>query len=136
MILLNRSEHNMANYYTIPIRNYPQHPPTEPTETSNVYRRMKFLPKRKVESPILRDSCNQAIENYVYSTKDNLDQQLPNIGKTNDYNLTEAQKQALKSKQNLLTIKPADKNLGLEYRLLYYSMYKTVKQPRNIILPG
>ena len=77
---------------------------------------MKFLPKRKVESPILRDSCNQAIENYVYSTKDNLDQQLPNICKTNDYNLTKAQKQALKSlknKQNLLTIKPADKNLGL-----------------------
>ena len=89
---------------------------TDSTETAFIYRRMKFLPKRKIESPILRYSGNQAIENYIYNTKEILDQYLPQLCIPNQYNLTSAQKKALKvlkAVKDSITIKPADKNLGI-----------------------
>ena len=77
---------------------------------------MKFLPKPNVETPLVRYTGVAKLEHYIEHTKENLNSHLPTVVKTTSSNLSTTQRQALKNLQTLrqiLTIKPADKNLGI-----------------------
>ena len=76
---------------------------------------MKFIPKNTHTSSA-QYSGIVTLENYIYNTKDVLEKQLPNIFETDTDNLTTHQRKCITQLQrtrNTLTIKPADKNLGI-----------------------
>ena len=82
---------------------------------SNVYRRMKFIPQPIHESSIANYSGIRPLEDYIFHTKDILDKTLPAICLQKD-NLSPQQKkivQRLKRSRYAITVKPADKNLGV-----------------------
>ena len=96
--------------------------PTTPTtlDTSRhsckVYRKMKFLPNTSQQFASAQYSSNTALEDYIFNTKDILDEKLPTICTRYQDNLTTGQRQALEKlrrSRNTITIKPADKNLGV-----------------------
>lgn len=78
---------------------------------------MKFIPKKHQNFASAHYSGIHELEDYIYNTKELLDKKLPNItGKKNPDNVTIAQRkaiQSLKRSRNTITIKPADKNLGV-----------------------
>ena len=87
----------------------------EPTTTALIYRKMKFLPKTATVSHTQLFSGVSQLENYIEQTK-NINDQLPEILKQQTPNLTKGEKTSIKSLKNArqtLTIKPADKNLGI-----------------------
>ena len=98
--------------------NQKQHHHTpKPTETSHLYRRMKFLPAPTIESPQQRYTGIAHLERYIDDTKQQIADNLPNIC-ANDTtpNLPNQQRLALdklKKARQTITIKPADKNLGI-----------------------
>ena len=60
---------------------------------------------------------NSAIENYIHDTKTSLDNYLPEIFTETQHNLTKSERkslQTLRKKHHRITIKPADKNLGID----------------------
>ena len=70
---------------------------------------MKFLYKNAKTQHMTSPwpTNNSAIENYIHNTKTSLDNYLPEI-------FTETQSlQTLRKKHHRITIKPADKNLGI-----------------------
>ena len=88
----------------------------KPTTTSYIYRAMKFLPKPNTETPLRRYTGVAQLENYIENTKQRIADHLPLLTKSNSPNLSSTQHQALKNLQRLrhtVTIKPADKNLGI-----------------------
>jgi hypothetical protein len=88
----------------------------EPTATAFIHRKMKFLPKTVTVSPTQLYSGVSQLEHYIELTKRNLNDELPEILKKPAPNLTKGEKASIKSLKNArqtLTIKPADKNLGI-----------------------
>ncbi len=87
-----------------------------PTTTEKVHRPMRFLPTTTYSS--FNDTYNSGyrnVEQYITVTKDNINDQLHEIFKPKT-NVTLAESLALqkfKKLKNRVTIKPADKNLGL-----------------------
>ena len=81
-----------------------------------VYRPMKFLTKPPYTTPNELYSGYNQVENYIYGTKTVLDQRLPQICKPSKSNLSVTQRKSLfklKKENTKITIKPADKNLGI-----------------------
>ncbi len=93
-----------------------QQPTPQPTTTSFLYRPMRFLPTVHYTSPKEHYSGIPLLEQYIDQTKRTLDEHLPSICSSHTSNLTERQHNALtklrKTRKNI-TIKPADKNLGI-----------------------
>ena len=88
----------------------------ESTITSQVYRRMKFLPKITGRTLTQEYSGIQKVEKYIELTKNNINNHLPLLTMRFSSNVTENEKAAIKKfkqKTGEITIKPADKNLGL-----------------------
>ena len=88
----------------------------EPTTTAVIHRKMKFLPNTTTISPTQLFSGVSQLEHYIELTKNNLNDQLPEILTKPIPNLTKKEKVSIKSLKNArqtLTIKPADKNLGI-----------------------
>ena len=86
------------------------------TTTSFIYRRMKFLPPIKAETPVQRYTGVQHLEQYIEDTKQELANNLPTIYENNKSNLPQSLKTALRKlrhSRQTVTIKPADKNLGI-----------------------
>ena len=86
------------------------------TTTSSVYRKMKFIPKTSPNPALAQYSGISTLEDYIYDTKELLDKQLPQICAPHSDNLTPGQRKAINSLQRartVITIKPADKNLGV-----------------------
>ncbi|XP_064393306.1 uncharacterized protein LOC135340830 [Halichondria panicea] len=87
-----------------------------PTTTEKVHRPMRFLPTTTYSS--FNDTYNSGyrnVEQYISVTKDNINDQLHEIFKPKT-NVTLAESLALqkfKKQKNRVTIKPADKNLGV-----------------------
>ena len=76
---------------------------------------MKFIPKNTNTSSA-QYSGIITLENYIFNTKDAIEEQLPIIFETSTDNLTTHQRKSITKLQrtrNTLTIKPADKNLGI-----------------------
>ena len=95
---------------------------TESTQSTNtltsvqVYRPMKFLTKPRYITPNEIDSGFGRLENFIEITKVTLDEQLPHICKPEKSNLPPPQRKSLfnlKKQRMRITIKPADKNLGI-----------------------
>ncbi len=104
---------------TTPARStQPPEPPKAHADSPSplVYRKMKFLRKTQYRSPS-SDLCSSGTtENYIHATKLRLDSQLEEICSRSIPNITNVQKKALKKFKkslNQVTIKPADKNLGV-----------------------
>ncbi|MCG8620913.1 MAG: hypothetical protein MJE68_02775, partial [Proteobacteria bacterium] len=94
----------------------PQAQVTIPLTTPQVFRPMKFLTKPPYITPNELSSGYNQVENYIDGTKMELDQQLPQICKPAKSNLSVAQRKSLfklKKESAKITIKPADKNLGI-----------------------
>ena len=92
-----------------------EHQPKHCT-AAHLYRPMKFLPKPKVETPLERFTGVGTLEAYIDNTKQMLADNLPTLCSNHPPNLTALQQNALtkhKSTRQTLTIKPADKNLGI-----------------------
>lgn len=101
------------------ICNYPNKSPPQvatSSQTSQIYRTMKFIPRNLLSFSTTQHSGNTKVEDYIYNTKDVLDKALPEICDNKTNNLTKNQRKIItrfsKSKQRI-TIKPADKNLGI-----------------------
>ncbi len=73
---------------------------------------MKFLANSNTST---QPYTTPTIENYIYNTKDDLAIQLPDIYKNKQKNITAKENKAIKKlkEQTQITIKPADKNLGM-----------------------
>ena len=87
--------------------------PTISSKTQLVYRRMRFIPKPPKEYASAHYSGNKVLEDYIFNTKD---EKLPNICAMHNDNLTTGQRKAINRLQrshNTITVKPADKNLGV-----------------------
>lgn len=86
------------------------------TETAFLYRRMKFLKSNpdKHQNTFLTTN-NMAVENFIEDTKITLDKHLKNTpSAVKRKNISENNRKALKSQNSpSITIKPADKNLGI-----------------------
>ena len=92
-----------------------EHPP-RPTMTSHLYRHMKFLPKPTTETPLERYTGVGKLETYIEHTKQEIANNLPTIINPSPPNLSPPQHAALTKlhrASSTLTIKPADKNLGI-----------------------
>ena len=77
---------------------------------------MKFLPPPHIESPQQRYSGVARLEKYIDNTKQLIDDNLPSICQPTANNLTRQQRKAianLRRERQTVTIKPADKNLGI-----------------------
>ena len=86
------------------------------SKPSFLYRHMKFLPKANIETPMERYTGVGKLETYIENTKQELANHLPVLCSNNTRNLTSSQYTALtklKNASQTLTIKPADKNLGI-----------------------
>ena len=83
---------------------------------SNIYRKMKFVPQPVYESTVTNYSGIPDLEDYIFHTKEMLDKELPRICVQNQNNLSPQQQRAIRKLQRTrhsITIKPADKNLGI-----------------------
>ena len=99
--------------------NKPSNPPTPSTSVpieAQVYRAIKFLPKQQHTTLTETYSGIGKVEHYIELTKRNLDEQLPNLLTNRRQNVTNKERQIikkLKESRSIITIKPADKNLGV-----------------------
>ena len=88
----------------------------KPSTTSHLYRHMKFLPKAKVETPLARYTGVGKLETYIDNNKQELVDHLPTLCSNKTSNLTPSQSSSLnklKRAHHTVTVKPADKNLGI-----------------------
>ncbi len=82
--------------------------------TAEVYHHMKFLPKQIYTSPWTQYSGHPTIENYIANTKLLLDEHAEDIYSTKNTSHKNATKKPKETKKSsTITIKPADKNLGI-----------------------
>ena len=87
-----------------------------PTTTSKVYRTMKFLPPPSIETPQEYYTGIASLENYIDNTKELVANNLSTICQYTSRNLSQQQFTALHRLKKLrytITVKPADKNLGI-----------------------
>ena len=94
---------------------YPS-PNTSATTTAMLYRPMKFMPPITPDTAVTRYSGFASLEKYIDDTKQSIADKLPSICIIKNPNLLSTQKHSLKKLQKAakeLTIKPADKNLGI-----------------------
>ena len=88
------------------------------SNTPQIFQKMKFL-KNKSIPPHPSDTCNNTnIENYIHSKKIIISKKLKKLFiPQNKHNLTKQQQTTIKKKlyrsRHTITIKPADKNLGI-----------------------
>ena len=90
--------------------------PLPPTSTATIHRQMKILPPTNPDTVVTRYLGLSKVENYINNTKQSIVNNLTDIAKTSTSNLTAMQKvaiQQLKKVLHTVTIKPADKNLGV-----------------------
>ena len=76
---------------------------------------MKFIPPTQTSTSSY-NSGQIDIENYILNTKDIIDTKLPSITTPNKNNLSTQQQKLIskfKRSRQIITIKPADKNLGI-----------------------
>lgn len=88
----------------------------EITTTAKLHRQMKFLPKQDFDTLTQRYSGVGKVEQYIEVTKNILNDLLPLITTTNKSNVTPSERNALKAmakNRTTITVKPADKNLGI-----------------------
>ena len=81
-----------------------------------MYRKMRFLPKQSFTSFTQLFSSEPALETYIDITKTTLSDQLSSLFQSARQNLPKQQRHSLKrfkQTRSEVTIKPADKNLGL-----------------------
>ena len=93
-----------------------QRPITNLPICAYVYRTTKFLPKQQYTTMTETYSGVNKVEQYIEQTKENIDEQLPDILKHHRDNITKKERQTLKklkTSKSEVTIKPADKNLGV-----------------------
>ncbi len=86
---------------------------TNNLNTPFIFRKMKFLTNSNTST---QPYTTPIIENYIYNTKDDLDLQLPHIyNKNKQNNITTKESKAINrlKEQKQITIKQADKNLGI-----------------------
>lgn len=86
------------------------------TDTSNIYRRMKFLPKQTTTTITQQFSGVSKVEHYIEQTKNNLNDRLQTLIQQHSTNFTMTDKKVIKKLKQVrheITIKPADKNLGI-----------------------
>ena len=104
-----------AQYYHVTHQQQQQHDEID-TETAFLYRRMKFLKSNpdKHQDTFLTTN-NMAVKNFIEDTKIALDEHLKNTpSAVKRKNISENNRKALKSLTSpSITIKPADKNLGI-----------------------
>ena len=84
--------------------------------TSHIYRRIKFLPSIPTTSLTQQYSGIGTVEHYIALTKNNLNDKLKELTTHTTTNITDVDKkviQKLKQARQTITIKPADKNLGI-----------------------
>ena len=97
-------------------RQYTNFPPNTNTQSSFIFRTMKFLPKSSYNSSVAHYSGHIVLEDYIFNTKDLIDTHLSQIFSPVKDNITPGERKAITqlqhSKQSI-TIKPADKNLGV-----------------------
>ncbi len=77
---------------------------------------MRFLPTSHYTTPKEQYSGIHPLEQYIEQTRVTLDKHLPTICSSNTSNLTQPQRKTLtkfKNSRQTITIKPADKNLGI-----------------------
>ena len=87
----------------------------EDSTTSQLYRRMKFLPKQQTTSTQTYSSISR-LEQYIQATRNNICTHLPEITTDTHNNMSKNEKnflKKLKQNRNNITVKPADKNLGI-----------------------
>ena len=90
--------------------------PSAPTTTSKVLRRISFLPPPSIKTPQEQYTGITHLENYIDDTKQLVADNLPIICEHTTTNLSPQQQRALMKLKNLrktITVKPADKNLGV-----------------------
>ena len=90
--------------------------PPPQTTTSLLYRRMTFLPQPVPETPITNFSCYGMLETYIDNTKQQIAHHLPQLSRQTQPNISIQQQRAkhkLQLARQTVTIKPADKNLGI-----------------------
>ena len=91
-------------------------PTNTDTQSSLVFRKMKFLPKPSHNSYTAQYSGIRELEDYIFNTKDLLDTHLSQICSPDTDNITPKERKAITQVQHSrhsITIKPADKNLGV-----------------------
>ena len=94
-------------------RRLPQHQDSNELTSPFLFRKMKFLTNHNTVNTQPYSIPN--IETYIYNTKDDLALQLPKLFEIKHQNITHKESKSLKilNKTNQITIKPADKNLGV-----------------------
>ena len=83
---------------------------------AKIYRRMRFLPTPSTRTVTQQFSGIQKVEHYIESTKNELNDHLPQITTILSSNVTSKDRATIKKLKQIkdqITIKPADKNLGI-----------------------
>ena len=86
------------------------------TVAAYLYRPMKFIPPTKPDTAITRFSGFPRLETYMDNTKQRIADNLSTLTKSTKQNITKEEHQSLVKLQHArreITIKPADKNLGV-----------------------
>lgn len=95
--------------------NIQQQFPNPPIE-AQVYRALKFLPKQHHTTLTETYSGVGKVEQYIERTKQETDEQIPRLLSCQIHNVTSQERQIIsnfKKSKSKITIKPADKNLGV-----------------------
>ncbi len=93
---------------------YDQTPSTD-IHMPPLYRKMKFLNKKNTYRQPQPYCGVLSVESYIYDTKEELASELSNLFNTKSNNLSHEETLAIKALRHMknLTVKPADKNLGI-----------------------
>ena len=107
---------NFCKSLRLTSKKFINHTPTPPTlyiTQSNHPRNIYLLPQRVYDSTITRYSGIPELEYYIFHTKDILDNKLSCICKTKKHNLSLQQQKIFNRIRHIITVKPADKSLGI-----------------------
>ena len=101
--------------YTKQTHNNNYNPSVPPTMTSHLYRQMTFLPPQVQQTRITNYSGYTTLETYIDNTKQQVAEQLHQLSQQTRPNISTQQQNAIYKLRltNTVTIKPADKNLGI-----------------------
>ena len=94
----------------------PRQTALSPTTTQLIYRPMRFLPLHKPQTVVTRYSGFSTLERYIDDTKQRIVDNLSQVCHNEAHNLSNQQQRSihkLQRSRHLVTIKPADKNLGI-----------------------
>ena len=88
-------------------------PTNTDTQSSLVFRKMKFVPKPSYNSSTAQYSGNRELEDYIFNTKDLLDTHLSQVCSPDADNITPGERKAITQLQHSRHSITADKNLGV-----------------------